>query len=134
MTSRTRSTPPKKLARQRCSRTHPPRAPSHLRVDASGAATGAVIEQYVGSWMSVAIISRKLRPAEQIYSSFVSELLAMYLDIRHIRYFPKGRTFTLCTDHKHMTIAMYKVSDPWSARQQMHLAYISEFTADVRQI
>ena len=33
-----------------------------------------------------------------------------------------------------LTLAFAKVSDPWSPRQQRHLAYISEFTTDVRHI
>ena len=58
----------------------------------------------------------------------------MYLAIRHFRYFLEGRTFTLYTDHKPLTFAISKISDPWSPRQQRHLAYISEFTTDVRHI
>ena len=108
--------------------------PSALNVDASGAAIGAVLEQDLGSWKPVAFFSRKLRPAEQKYSAFDRELLAMYLAIRHFRYFLEGRTITLYTDHKPLTFAISKVSDPWSPRQQRHLAYISEFTTDVRHI
>ena len=52
------------------------------------------------------------RPAEQKYSDFDRELLAMYLAIRHLRYFLEGRTFTLYTDHKPLTFAIAKVSDP----------------------
>ena len=33
-----------------------------------------------------------------------------------------------------MTFAISKISDPWSPRQQRHLAYVSEFTTDVRHI
>ena len=113
-----------------------PRAdrPTALTVDASGTAIGAVLEQDLGSWKPVAFFSRKLRPAEQKYSGFDRELLAMYLAIRHFRYFLEGRTFTLYTDHKPLTFAISKISDPWSPRQQRHLAYISEFTTDVRHI
>ena len=108
--------------------------PTALTVDASGTAIGAVLEQDLGSWKPVAFFSRKLRPAEQKYSAFDRELLAMYLSIRHFRYFLEGRTFTLYTDHKPLTFAISKISDPWSPRQQRHLAYISEFTTDVRHI
>ena len=79
----------------------------------------------------LAFFSRKLRPAEQNYSAFDRELLAAYLAIRHFRYFLEGSSFTLFTDQKPLTFAIYKISDPWSPRQQRHLAYVSEFTTDV---
>ena len=108
--------------------------PTALTVDASGAAIGVVLEQDLGSWKPVAFFSRKRRPAEQKYSPFHREILAMYLAIHHFRYFLEGHTFTLYTDHRPLTFATSKVSVPWSQRQQRHLAYISEFTTDVRHI
>ena len=38
------------------------------------------------------------------------------------------------TDHKPLTFSMAKLSDPSSSRQQRHLAYISEFTTDIRHV
>ena len=38
------------------------------------------------------------------------------------------------TDHKPLTFCMAKTSDMWSSRQQRHLAYISEFTTDIRHV
>ena len=38
------------------------------------------------------------------------------------------------TDHKPLTHALFRSSPPWSARQQRHLAYISEFTSDIVHI
>ena len=110
--------------------------PTALTVDASGTAVGAVLEQNSdgSDWKPVAFFSRKLRPAEQNYSAFDRELLAAYLAIRHFRYFLEGRSFTLFTVHKPLTFAISKISDPWSPRQQRHLAYVSEFTTDVRHI
>ena len=37
-------------------------------------------------------------------------------------------------DHKPLTFSMAKLSDPWSSQQQRHLAYISEFTTDIRHV
>ena len=110
--------------------------PTALTVDASGTAVGAVLEKISdgSDWKPVAFFSRKLRPAEQHYSAFDRELLAAYLAIRHFRYFPEGCSFTLFTDHKPLTFGISKISDPWSPRQQRHLAYVSEFTTDVRHI
>ena len=110
-------------------------APTAITVDASGVAVGAALEQLVnGSWQPLAFFSRQLRPAEQKYSAFNRELLALYLVVRHFRYFLEGRDFTAFTDHKPLTFAFAKVSDPWSARQQRHLAAISEYTTCVKHI
>lgn len=106
-----------------------------LIVDASDVAVGGVLQQLVGNvWQPMAFFSKQLRAPELKYSAFDRELLALYLAIRHFRYHLEGRSFTAFTDHKPLTFAMARVSDPWSARQQRHLAYISEFTTDVQHI
>lgn len=46
----------------------------------------------------------------------------------------EGKDFTVFTDHKPLNFAFAKVSDPSSARQQRHLAAISEYTTCVRHI
>ena len=113
---------------------HPtPSVPIAITCDASD--IGATLEQYVsGSWQPLAFYSRQLRAAELKYSAFDRELLAIYLSIRHFRYFLKGRTFAIFTDHKPLVDAISKVADPWSARQQRHLSFISEFTTDLRHL
>ena len=115
---------------------HPkPGASISLTSDASDQAVGAVLEQYVdGSWQTLAFFSKQLRPPEQKYSPFDRELLALYLAIRHFKYFLEGRSFTMFTDHKPLVGAMSKASDLWTARQQRHLAHISEFSTDIRHI
>ena len=110
-------------------------APIALTADASDRAVGAVLEQFVDSdWQPLAFFSKKLRPPEKKYSAFDRELLALYLGIRHFRYFLDGRRFTAYTDHKPLTFSMAKVTDPWSGRQQRQLSYISEFTTDIQHI
>ncbi|GFR62129.1 Pol polyprotein [Elysia marginata] len=115
---------------------HPkPNAPIALTTDASDQAVGAVLEQYVqGVWQPLAFFSKRLRPPEQKYSTFDRELLRLYLAIRHFRFFLEGRPFTAYTDHKPLVGAMSKLSDPWTARQQRHLAFISEFTTDIMHV
>ena len=106
-----------------------------LTVDASDVAVGVVLEQLIdGVWNPLAFFRRQIRPPECKYSSFDRELLALYLAVRHFRYFLEARSFIAYTDHKPLTLAFAKVSDPWSPQQQRHLAYISEFTTDVRHI
>ena len=110
-------------------------APTAVTVDASYVAIGAVLEQFTeGAWQPLAFFSRMLRKPETKYSAFDRELLAIHLAIRHFRYFLDGRSFVIFTDHKPITFALSKISDPWSARQQRHLSAISEYTTDIRHI
>lgn len=116
--------------------THPVQdVPVCLVTDASDVAVGAVLQQKVNDcWVPLAFFSRQLRDPEVKYSTFDRELLALYLAIRHFRFFLEGRPFTAFTDHKPLTFAMSKVSEPWSSRQTRHLSYISEFTTDIQHI
>uniref|UniRef100_A0A669CFS1 Gypsy retrotransposon integrase-like protein 1 n=1 Tax=Oreochromis niloticus TaxID=8128 RepID=A0A669CFS1_ORENI len=115
---------------------HPfPSAEIALTTDASDVAVGAVLEQRVsGVWQPLAFFSRTLRDSERKYSVFDRELLALHLATRHFRFFLEGRSFTAYVDHKPLTFAMSKVSDPWSGRQQRQLAAISEFTTDIQHV
>ena len=113
--------------------THPHHdAPTSLTADASEQAVGAVLQQSVnGVWVPLA---KKLRPPERKYIAFDCDLLALYLGIRHFRYFLEGRQFTAYTDHKPLTFCMSKTSEPWSSCQQRQLLYISEFTTDIQHV
>ena len=51
--------------------------------------------------------------------------------IRHFHSLVEGRKFFLLSGHKPLTYALHRLLDPWSARQQHHLA---EYTSDVRLI
>ncbi len=94
---------------------------------------GGVLQQKVGNgWKPLAFYSKKLASAEVKYSTFDRELLAAFSTIRHFRFLLEGRQFQLLTDHEPIVAAMTRVSPPQSARQQCHLAYISEFTTDLR--
>ena len=103
-------------------------APVILRTDASDVAVGAVLEQLVnGIHQPLAFFSKKLRPPETQYSTFDRELLAIYLALRKFRHHLEGKQFTIYTDHKPLTFALSRKTDPWSARQQRHLSAIAEF-------
>ena len=106
-----------------------------LTTDASDVAIGAVLQQRINDmWVPLAFISKKLRSPETKYSAFDRELLALYLATRHFRYFLEGRSFVAFTDHKPLTFAIGKSQEPWTARQQRQLSYITEFTTDVRHV
>jgi hypothetical protein len=112
---------------------HPaPGAQLSLAVDASDSHIGGVLQQHVEKGCQpLAFFSKKLSLTEAKYSTFDRELLAAYSSIRHFRFLLEGRQFRLLTDHKPLLSAMSRVTPPWSARQQRHLAYISEFTTDL---
>lgn len=84
-----------------------------------------------GAWAPLTFFSRKLLPAKTRYSVFDRELLAAYSAIRHFWFLLEGRCFTLFTDHRPLTAAVHRAMPPVSARQQRHLAFITEFTSDV---
>ena len=77
--------------------------------------------------------SQKLSPRESLYHTFGRELLAVFRAIRHFRYFLEGRQFCVFTDHKPLCSSIF-VSDRHSPREQRQLAFISEFTTDLRHL
>ena len=62
------------------------------------------------------------------------ELLATFSFLQHFRFILEGRDFTIFTDHKPLTHALFRVSLPWSTRQQRHLSYLAEFTSSMVHI
>lgn len=112
-----------------------PDAPTCLMVDASNIAVGGVLQQKLhGIWQPIAYFSRKLKPAEQRYSTFGRELFAVYSAIRHFQHFLEGRQFFVCTDHKPLISAIASTSPNRSPREARHLSFISEFTSDLRHV
>jgi hypothetical protein len=69
--------------------------------------------------------------AQVKYSAFDRELLACY---RHFRYMVEGRKFTIYTDHKPLTFALRRTTDPWTARQCRQLAFVAKYTSDLRHL
>lgn len=110
-------------------------APTCIKTDASDVAVGAVLQQYIqGQWLPISYFSRALKNAETRYSTFDRELLAIYLAVKHFRYFVEGRQFYILTDHKPLTYALATHSDRYSPRQVRHLDLISQFTTDIRHV
>jgi transposase InsO family protein len=56
----------------------------------------------------------------------------VFAAVRHFRFVLEGRPFRILTDHLPLTLAMRRVSTLWSARQVRQLAYVSEFSTDIR--
>ena len=62
------------------------------------------------------------------------ELLAIYLAIKHFKYFLEACQFYVLTDHKPLTYVMNRQGDQFTPRVSRHLSFISEFTTDIRHI
>lgn len=106
-----------------------------LTTDASEIAVGAVLQQRAtdGAWVPLAFFSKKMSLAEKKYSAFDRELLAIYLAVRHFRYFIEGRSFVVYTDHKPLVTAMNSKTER-SPRQARHLDFISQFTSELQYV
>ena len=86
-----------------------------IMTDASDTAVGAVLQQYINQqWMPIGFFSKTLSSAEKRYRTFDRELLAVYLAIKHFRYFVEGHVFRILTDHKPLTFSLARQSDKYS--------------------
>jgi hypothetical protein len=109
----------------------------NLAVDASASHMGATLQQQEpgsSTCRPLGFFSKKLDPAQQKYSAFDRELFAVYTGIRHFHHLLEGRKFAVYTDHKPLTHAISRVSDPWTASQCRQLAYVAKYTSDIRHI
>jgi RNase H-like domain found in reverse transcriptase/Integrase zinc binding domain/Integrase core domain len=108
-----------------------------LVTDASASHIGAVLQQRAPAstaWQPLAFFLAKLTTAQQKYSAFDRELLAVYVSIRHFRFMLEGRPFTVFTDHQLLLGSLGRISDTWLARQRRQLSFIAEFAATLRHI
>ena len=55
-------------------------------------------------------------------------------NIRHFRHNLEGREFYVNTDHKPLTYVINSTTERPSLRQTRHLAFIAEFTTDIRYV
>ena len=110
-------------------------APLNITCDASDFSVGGVLQQCIDNvWQPLSFFSKKLSPAETRYSPFDQELLAVYSTTRHFRHNLEGREFYVNTDHKPLTYVMNSTTERPSIRQTRHLAFIAEFTTDIRYV
>jgi hypothetical protein len=122
--------------------THPyQEADLSLAVDASNTHIGAVLQQWQpgddgrsDGWRPLSFFSKKLDTAHLKYLAFDRELLAAYISVRHFLYMHDGRKFHILSDHKPLTQALYRVSDPWTPLVQRQLSFLTELTSDIRHV
>ena len=123
------------LASSTCLHNPNPNARIILTTDASSTAVGAVLEQIVNNCKQpLAFFSKPLRSNELKYSAFDRELLAIYLALRHFKYYLEGVEFKVKTDHRPLLTALTKKSEAFSSRQQRQLSAISEFSCELEYI
>jgi cleavage and polyadenylation specificity factor subunit 1 len=78
---------------------------------------GSVLQERVNNaWLPLSF-SRKLNTAQQKYSTYDRELLAVYEAVRHFHHMLETRHFTIFTDHKPITYAFQQKRDKCSPRQ-----------------
>ena len=106
-----------------------------LMTDASDVAVGATLQQEIdGHQQPLGFFSKSLSRAQRNYSTFDRELLAMYLSLKHFRYFLEGRPFTISTDHAPLTHAISSPLKDAPGRRLRQLQFISEFTTDIQHV
>jgi hypothetical protein len=61
----------------------------------------AVLQKRIqDAWQPLTFFSRKLSPAQQKYSAYDGERLAIYETVRYFRHMLEARHLTILTDHK----------------------------------
>ena len=106
-----------------------------LTCDASDGAVGAALNQVVsGELTPIGFFSKSLNATQKNYPTFDRELLAIFLAIKHFRYFLDGRDFVIETDHSALVFALRSNHREYSGRRLRQLQFISEFTSNIRHI
>uniref|UniRef100_A0A5S6Q4P4 RNA-directed DNA polymerase n=1 Tax=Trichuris muris TaxID=70415 RepID=A0A5S6Q4P4_TRIMR len=110
-------------------------APTQVIADASDSAVDAVIQQrHDNRWVPFAFHSKKLSPSQLKWSTGDKELFALFSAVKRFRHLLEGqRDLQFCTDHKPLTYAFTAKSER-SARVQRQLAFLSEFSTNIRHI
>lgn len=102
-----------------------------LRTDASKTAMGAVEQRQGRGYGALGFFSKKLSDAQQRYSTYDRELLAIHSALKFFRHMVKGRDVTILTDHKPLQYAFSQASDKASERQRKQLDFISQITTNI---
>ena len=110
-----------------------PKLPFVLTTDASGYATGAVLQQDHGKGMQpIGFLSRKLGKAELNWATHEQELLAIMHATAHWRHLLSGKKFTVETDHNSLRFFMTQPS--LTGRQIRWQQKLAEFDFDIKYI
>ena len=106
-----------------------------LTWDASDGAVVAALNQAVrGELTPIGFFSKSLNATQKNYPTVDRELLAIFLAIKHFRYFLERRDFVIETDHSALVFAVRSSHREYSGRRLRQLQFISEFTSNIRHI
>lgn len=113
-----------------------PGAPLHIMTDASDKCLGAVLQQKHGNtWRPIAFYSKTLSEAQQKYSVYDRELLAIYTAVKHFRRYIEGLDVVIFTDHRPLTYALKKApSNSDTPRRERQLQFISQFCTEIKYL
>ena len=127
----------KKMLLLACQVIHPdPNRPLALTTDASITSIGGTLEEFDGeNWLPIGFWSESLKPAQQRWSTFRRELLAVKNGIRHFISEIDGRKLTVFSDHLPL-LGAFKSQD--SMRHdpiaKNHLMEISYWTSEIKHV
>ena len=106
-----------------------------MTTDASGDSIRAILHQKrKGSEKPISFFSIKLNNAPQKYTTFSTDLLSIYLSIRHFRHLLGRQNITVFPDQKPLTYVLYEKTGKSTVRDTQQLNYISLFISDIRYI
>jgi cleavage and polyadenylation specificity factor subunit 1 len=93
---------------------------------ASKSAMGVVLQKRMkNAWQPLVFFSKKLNPAQQKYSAYDRQLLAIHEAVKHFRHMLEARYFIIFTDHKTITYTIQQKREKCSARQFNHLDFLA---------
>ena len=107
-----------------------PIKPYVVTTDASGFATGAILQQDHGKGLQpIAFMSHKMNGAERNYPVHEQELLAVVHALREWRHYLHGSGFEVVTDH--MSLKHFLTQPKLSARQARWSEFMQEFNMKI---
>ena len=107
-----------------------PNLPYVVTTDASGFATGAILQQDQGKGLQpIAFMSHKMNPAQRNYPVHEQELLAIIRSLHEWRHYLHGAKFQVVTDH--MSLKHFMNQPTLSARQARWSEFMQEFDFEI---
>ena len=111
-----------------------PSATLALFTDAYDIAIGAAVQQRIcDAWQPMSY-SLKFSLAQQMYSPYDPELLAVCEAIKYFRHMVEGRHFVILTDQGLLTYAFQQRRDTCSVQEFRHLEFIGQFSTNCRHV